>query len=266
MPPSAYTSLVDAVTGDVLVRRNQVDNAAYNNVFSGALTGTECGPRHAFELTDDLTRSINAVAVALPVDDVTLKVWGPGDTLLGTYDLGHQPGRGHLHRRAIPAGTYSVQVCPFDARRSSSASTPSPSPTSDTAAPTGGQVGFEPRWRYFPANPTLDSPTETPDQQRRRLLEAAAGEDCDTPPGELADVAAFGPWDNLAAGLVHLHDGRQQRQHPRGVAEPAEPRRPAPGAGLADPRLHARVHRRVEQLRAATPPSSCPAATTSTRR
>lgn len=197
---AAYTSLVDAVSGDVLVRRNQVDNAAYNDLFTGAITATECGPRHAFELGDDLTRSISAVAVALPVDDVTLKVFGPGDALLGSYDLGTSPEAATYSADSIPAGTYSVQVCPFDDASVVVGQYTLAVSTSDTAAPSGGEAGFEPRWRYFPANPTLDSPTETPTNSVVGCW-FLPGEGCDTPPGQLADVAAFGPWDHVAAGV-----------------------------------------------------------------
>lgn len=198
---SAYTSLVDAVTGDVLVRRNQVDNASYDNLFTGSISATDCGPRHAFELTDDLTRSINAVAVALPADDVTITVRGPGDVLLGTYDLGTSPEVATYTADAIPAGTYSVQVCPFDGTSVVLGQYTLAVTTSDTAAPSGDEVGFAPRWRYFPANPTLDSPTETPTNSVVGCW-TLPGEDCDTPPGALANVAAFGPWDTIAAGLA----------------------------------------------------------------
>ena len=51
----AFTSLVDAVTGEVLVRHNKTENHVYNDVFTGAITPTECGPKHPFELEDDLT-------------------------------------------------------------------------------------------------------------------------------------------------------------------------------------------------------------------
>ncbi len=59
---SAYTALVDGVSGEVLVRRSRVDNAVYNNLFTGTITATACGPKHDFELTDGLTKQINAVA------------------------------------------------------------------------------------------------------------------------------------------------------------------------------------------------------------
>lgn len=198
---SAYTSLVDAVSGEVLVRRNQVDNFAYNNLFTGAITATECGPRHAFELEDGLTRSINAVAVALPADDVIVKVWGPGDTLLGSYDLGTSPEVASYTADSIPAGTYSVQVCPFDTASVVLGQYALAVTTSDTAAPAPGTVGFQPRWRYFPANPTLDSSTQTPSNSVVGCWFLPA-DGCTTPPGELANIAAFGPWDHLAAGVA----------------------------------------------------------------
>ena len=59
---------------------------------------------------------------------------------------------------------------------------------------------------------------------------------------------------------------RQQRQHPRGVGQPADPGRPVPGAGLADAGVHRRVHRRLEQLQVRPDPAASRAATTSTPR
>ena len=41
---SAYTVLVDAVSGKILVRQNKVDNLEYNNVFAGAITATDVRP------------------------------------------------------------------------------------------------------------------------------------------------------------------------------------------------------------------------------
>src|SRR5829696_760055 len=65
----AFTTLVDGVTGTVLARHNKAENFAYNDVFTGSVTPDACGPRHPFELEDDLTRSITAIATGLPVDD-----------------------------------------------------------------------------------------------------------------------------------------------------------------------------------------------------
>ena len=60
----AYTLMVDAVTGDVLHRAHQVENDSVQEVYQGTFSSTECGPKHAFELTDDLTTTLNAAALA----------------------------------------------------------------------------------------------------------------------------------------------------------------------------------------------------------
>ena len=62
----AHTVLVDAVTGEVLVRRNRVDNSQGVENFQGSFTATECGPKHPFELTDGKTRSIALSAISTP--------------------------------------------------------------------------------------------------------------------------------------------------------------------------------------------------------
>jgi extracellular elastinolytic metalloproteinase len=120
---TAYTSLVDAVTGEVLHRRNQVDNHQSAESFTGTFTATECGPRHAFELADDKTRTIVLAANALPVDDVTIKLRDPGGEVIFSHDLGTSPDAGAYTAERIPGGTYTAQVCPFDDAPPWSAST-----------------------------------------------------------------------------------------------------------------------------------------------
>ncbi|MEU6134733.1 hypothetical protein [Nocardioides sp. NPDC047086] len=71
------TVLVDAVTGEVLLRRDNVD---HENDVEGPFTGTAlgaCGPKHTFEISDDKTRTLAAVALGLPTDDFTVKLFAP---------------------------------------------------------------------------------------------------------------------------------------------------------------------------------------------
>jgi extracellular elastinolytic metalloproteinase len=195
----ASTVVVDAVTGDVLLRRNQVDNAAYNDVFTGTFTATACGPVHSFELEDDLTRQINAVAVAAPVDDITIKITGPGG-LNESYDLLTSPETASYNApEPLPAGTYGVQICPFDAASAVIGSYTVAVSTNDSGTPTtGGGLG-NPRWRYFPANPTLDSDTEVPSNSVIGCWVQETG--CTLPSGELQNVASPAPWDALRNGV-----------------------------------------------------------------
>ncbi|WP_237448371.1 M36 family metallopeptidase [Nocardioides flavescens] len=198
---TAFTTLVDAVTGDVLVRRSRVDHAAYNDVFTGSLSGTSCGPRHAFELKDSATRTLTAVATALPVDDVTVTFSGPSG-VLATSDLLTAPEVAtYTAPKPLPAGTYAVQVCPFDASSITVGAYALTVSTSDAAAPsTGGSVLPAPLWRFFPGNPSLAAPGELEDTSRTGCWQLP-DDRCDLPTGELRNVAATGAWDTLANGV-----------------------------------------------------------------
>ncbi|WP_210504180.1 M36 family metallopeptidase [Nocardioides xinjiangensis] len=207
----AFTSLVDAVTGEVLVRHNKVENFAYNDVFTGAITPTQCGPKHPFDLEDALTRSITAVATGLPVDDFVVKIFR-GDTLLVAGDLATNPEVATYSAASIPSGTYSVQVCPFDAASVIVGQYAVAVTTSDTAAPGTGDLEVNPRWRLFPANPTLDSPDETPSNSVVACWRRDTSE-CATAPSPLANVAAFGPWDTIGALPTFTTVGNNANTH-----------------------------------------------------
>ncbi len=199
----AYTSLVDAVTGDVLVRQNQVENAMYDDVFTGSVTATACGPMHTFELGDDLTRTINAVGIAAPVDDLTVKLFGPDGELLLAQDLLTSPEVLTYTAEEIPAGVYSVQVCPFDASSVVVGQYALTVSTSDEGAPETGTGLPDPRWRYFTANPAMTSLGEaTPTNSVIGCWVQGAG--CTTPTGPFRNPAAVGPWDTVGGTVPTL--------------------------------------------------------------
>ena len=206
----AFTSLVDGITGKVLVRHNKTDNFAYNDVFTGAVTPTACGPKQPFDLEDDLTRSITAVATGLPTDDFVVKIFR-GDEVLVSGDLATNPEVATYSAAAIPAGTYAAQVCPFDAASVVAGQYALAVSASDTAAPGAGDLAANPRWRWFTANPTLDSPTETPDNSIVGCWNAEAG--CTAPPTPLRNVAAFGPWDTVSALPTFTTVGNNANTH-----------------------------------------------------
>ncbi|UUZ58423.1 hypothetical protein [Nocardioides sp. B-3] len=171
----AYTSLVDAVSGAVLVRRNRVDNESYQNVFTGTFTALACGPKHAFELTDDLTKSINALAAALPLDDVTVKLWGPGDELLTDRDLLTSPELMTYPADSIPAGTYSIRVCPFDAASAVVGQYTPGVYTSDRGSSVARCAPAQPEVALLPGQPDPRLPRGDADQLGARLLELRVG-------------------------------------------------------------------------------------------
>ena len=207
----AFTSLVDGVTGEVLARHNKSENFAYNNVFTGAVPASDCGPKHPFELTDGLTRTISAVAAGVPADDFVVKLFH-GDEVLTTADTATNPEVATYTAATIAAGTYSAQVCAFDDASIVIGQYALAVSTSDTAAPGTGDLTGNPRWRYFTANPTLDGSDQTPTNSVVgcwRLLDAA----CTTPPGELRNVAAFGPWDTIGPVPTFTTVGNNANTH-----------------------------------------------------
>jgi hypothetical protein len=207
----AYTVMVDAVTGDVLHRENQVENSSDAFPFTGETPdGTACGPMHQFATTDDNTRSITVVAAAAnTLNDIVVKLYDGNGDLLTSGDLGTSPDQAtYSPGGTIPQGTFQAQVCPFD-----SPTVPLLPPynyalsatTSDEAQPGPNSANlYQPKWRYFPANPTLDSPTRTPTNSRVGCWFSQAPV-CTLSTGKLRNVQAFGPWDtNPQTGLSTL--------------------------------------------------------------
>ncbi len=196
---SAYTLMVDAVDGTVLHRENKVENSSDTYPFVGATTATACGPRHEFELTDNLTKTIAiGAAAANSLNDIVVKLYDGNDQLLGSGDLGTSPEQlVYSPGGTIPQGTYKAEVCPFDAPTA-----PLLPPydyamsvsTSNEGGGAGGANPYEPKWRFFPANPTLDSPTQTPKNSKVGCW-FRDSDGCTLPTGELENVQAFGPWD-----------------------------------------------------------------------
>ncbi|MFC4783683.1 M36 family metallopeptidase [Nocardioides sp. MAHUQ-72] len=196
----AWTAMVDARDGSVLHLQDRVDNENDVHPFPGETTATDCGPRHEFELGDDRTRRLDAVAVmANAADDVVVKLFDPQGELLASGDLATSPETASYTTDAIPAGKYAVQVCPFD-----DPTTPLLPPfnyavtvtSSDVATPGADTALPAPLWRYFATNPTLDwSPDSTPGNSVVGCW--TASDTCTAPTGPFGNIAAPGPWDTV---------------------------------------------------------------------
>lgn len=196
---SAYTVLVDAVDGSILYRENKVKNSSDVNSFQGSITASSCGPQHPFTLTDNKTKTITAAATALnPVNDIVVKLLDPDKQVLTSGDTGTSPETAVYTANSIPQGTYYVQVCPYE-----TPTVPIVPPgnyvgsviTSDQGAPGTGASRTNPRWRFFPGTPTLDSPSQI---ARGSAIGCwLRGRGCTLSTGQLRNVQAFGPWDYL---------------------------------------------------------------------
>jgi extracellular elastinolytic metalloproteinase len=198
----AYTLMVDAVTGAVLHRHNQVDNADGAAPFVGSTSAQGCGPLHPFALSDDATKQIVAVSVGAPVDDHVVKLFDPQGNLLVAGDLGTNPEAATYQSTDIPAGTYSVQVCPYDSPTVPANVGPYEVTVawSNSAGASPGNLTLNPKWRYFTANPSLGSLGSPAVPGNSSIGCWLPGAGCDLPTGALRNVSAPGPWDTLSVG------------------------------------------------------------------
>ena len=198
---SAYTVLVDAVSGAVLHRHNQIDSFEDNQAFTGAITPVACGPMHAFSLPDSATKSMRAAAAGAPYNDLVVKIFGPGGVLIASGDLATNPEVVTATNAAgFPAGSYAVQVCPF-----ASSTTPILPPYNYVAtvtthnSTTPGATSIEPKWRFFEANPSLSSLDGSTPGNSVVGCWFPTTPGCSYSLGPIQNVAAPGPWDTLPA-------------------------------------------------------------------
>ena len=218
-----YTVLVDGLTGDVLHRQNKVENAADHagaatlvgmptgavpavaplprsegtTPFNGAITATACGPKHPFTITDTATKRITVpVAAVNTANDITINLYSPAGTVAASQDLATSPEvLAYAPGTPIAAGTWNVEVCPFaGAAQLPPFNYAGVVSTSDTGMPSVGGT-YNPKYRFFPTNPTLDSSTQTPRNSVVGCWIKISG--CNLSSGSFRNVQAFGPWDVL---------------------------------------------------------------------
>ncbi|NMO14363.1 peptidase M36 [Pyxidicoccus fallax] len=187
----AYTSFVDARTGEVLFRQDRVQNLALPDTFSGAYqdapAAQACGPLHPFEVPAG-TRSITVAAQpAVATNDISINLLFNGVTV-ASADLLTSPEVLHYAPGSLPSGIYQVQVCPYAAP-----TLPPVGPFTYVGTFVTNDVDTNPldqgpRWKLFTSNPPLDySATDT-----RVTACWTSGEGCDA---TLKNTAARAPWD-----------------------------------------------------------------------
>lgn len=199
---TAYTLLVDAVNGKVLHRQNKVHNDSGIEPFSGSTTAAGCGPKHTFSLSNSLTKQIVLVSVGVPVDDHVVKLFDPQGNLLVAGDLATNPEVVTYQAASIPAGTYAAQVCPFENPTVPANVGPYSLTVAYTETSGAGpaNLAFNPKWKYFPANPTLGSAKGASVPTNTVVGCWFAGPGCTLPTGPLRNIAAPGPWDTITFG------------------------------------------------------------------
>ncbi|MFN2625885.1 MAG: M36 family metallopeptidase [Mycobacteriales bacterium] len=219
----AYTSYVDAVTGRVWWRQNNVQQnadteggASSVNVpglstavpprvptggpFQGAYKDTPdkpaCGPMHPFTVGPDVRLVVVAAQPVVAANDIVIDLYRNGkfvveqDTLTSPEVLAYQPTGG------VPAGNYAAAVCPF--------------PGGSVSGPydyAGGYATYDgplvsaysdpAKWKYFASNPAIAGSTK--DTRRIGCWDIRLNpsttktlKDCDV---ALGNIAARAPWD-----------------------------------------------------------------------
>lgn len=220
--PQAFISHIDAETGRVWVRDNAVQHladgvdvtkatqASYGQ-FAGSTPAGDCGEHHAFAI-DEGNGLLQITAHATTADDITLDLFYQGShvasqDLLTSEVLAYQPSGG------VPAGDYSVVVCPYDG-----AAAPAFDYNGVYSASPGAPVSLSglpsPAWNIFPNSPVpgrfgpedVAIGTDT----RENWCWLVSGDSLDDnetgrPPEEcaraLSNVASRLPWDSISAGL-----------------------------------------------------------------
>jgi hypothetical protein len=195
----AYRSFVDARTGEVLFRSNEVKQAADAENSAGTFSGStgdganDCGNPHPVAVSG--AYSIGAFATAnVPSDDIVLRLVGPGGSAVASSDTGTSPEAVNYagNGAKIPDGTYQIVVCEFK--------DPTVPASGDAFDYSGGyavnttsgtpSVAGNPAWRYFRNAPAGDN-------RVTGCFLLAAG--CDL---GLNNTASRGPWDvEPAAGV-----------------------------------------------------------------
>ena len=265
-PRSRYTLMVDAVSGKVLHRHNKVDNDNGGDLFNGSTHRGRVRPDAPLRRSPTAPPSRSSlVSAAAPRGRPRGQAVRPQrqPARLGRPGAPTPRPRPTSRPRSRP-GTYTAQVCPYD----------DPDRARPTSAPTPLTVGWHRDRRRGAgqrrAQPEVallhGQPEPRLRRQRRRSRATPSSAAGSRAPGcDLADrparatSSAPGPWDTIAAGGTSTQTTRrQQRQHPRGVGQPADARRPAQAPISADPRVHRGVHRRLEQLEVRPEPRSSP--------
>jgi extracellular elastinolytic metalloproteinase len=207
--PAAFISFVDAESGKVWLRNNQVDHLAEDldttlpsgEPFMGA-TGVDgtctAEPHGPFGVEGGTGQITVAVATTVPAgldDDITVNLYfaddpnpvAEQDFLTSPEVLTYAPGGG------VPAGDYFVEVCPFNAGAGSINYSGVFTAHDDVDA----SVPL-PRWRVFPANPPFVD-VEDPSADTRELwCWIDDSPECDE---EQHNIASRVPWDVQAPSL-----------------------------------------------------------------
>jgi hypothetical protein len=200
-----YSSLVDAVTGDVLVRHNLVEHLQQQaQAFTGTVPVTDgaCdvpkGP-YAVGPTDDVA-SIEVAVEASPLVDIVLKLFRDGTEIASADVLTNPEAIHYAPGGAVPVGAYTVVACEFSDGHDADPPTTYVGQIAFNTAAAG--VPYPPKWKVFPAYPMPPLlggyPWDNPSDDNRKTwcwdssINGSPVTGCDY---EVKNLASRTPWD-----------------------------------------------------------------------
>lgn len=199
---TAFIAFVDARTGNVLLRRNAVDNADDTTTFTGDFgDGTSCSPKLPFTVANDTKTLLVTAAATVTTNDIVLNVFKPDGSSAGSSDNATSP-EALLVSTGVVGGVWNAQVCAYGA----GSMTPYIAPYTFTGTVTqssqstpGGTTGvpYPPQWSYFHNFPKTYAST---DNRSTDCWVNATGYPRTAVPGcgaseQLQNTAARAPWD-----------------------------------------------------------------------
>jgi extracellular elastinolytic metalloproteinase len=205
---TGFSTLVDAVTGDVLVRKNIVEQShSTAEVFSGTVPPADsaCAPDNG-PWTVAEGESVGSIAVAveatLTTNDSVINLVRDGE-VVASQDTATSPEALAYDPADSGAGVYHVRVCDFsDGEGWASPATYTGEIVFSPVGP-GSATPYPPKWKVFPANPLLGGdayPWNMPSTDSREIWcwESTVGQppvtlpECDR---EVQNLASRVPWD-----------------------------------------------------------------------
>ncbi len=198
---TAYTSFVDAETGAVLVRRDNVNESHEGaETFQGTLADTDgaCATQGPWTVAEgERAESVAAtVSADLALNDVVVKLLRDGN-VVASADTLSSPEIAFYDPADDGTGTYTVEVCDFvDGAGWTAPTTYSGSIVFNGVA--GGDTvdPYPPKWKVFGAYPGIGgetAPHHYPSTDSRDLwCWESTGAECDE---EVGNLASRTPWD-----------------------------------------------------------------------
>jgi PKD repeat protein len=105
---------VNAIFRSVLFAAAPPDATTFQGSYSDDPSPKACGPRHSFQVGTGKLRIVAVATANIPTNDIILKLYGPSGFISANDTATSPEGATYEPPGGVPAGTYQVEICPFD--------------------------------------------------------------------------------------------------------------------------------------------------------